>query len=200
MFANETFDGFIKLLLRSYTEMVTEFIPINEIALSRKSAATRDTVYQYLVKLSSLNIIRYIKGKITVLLIFTKERLIRKVVMISLKNYLHVKEKDEIRLKKMIEYADSDNYYRSVFLFNYFGEEANLCGIYDVCRERNELNLSKYEFDLILEEIKTILGEKSLYDEDLVKMIEHPEDKVITVILWKFDHNKIVQDKDLKLM
>ena len=60
--ANESFDGFIKLLLRSYTGMFSEFVPINEEALSRKSAATRDTIYQYLVKLSSLNIIRYIPG------------------------------------------------------------------------------------------------------------------------------------------
>ena len=61
--ANESFDVFIKLLLRSYTGMFSEFVAINEEALSRKSAATRDTIYHYLVKLSSLNIIRYIPGK-----------------------------------------------------------------------------------------------------------------------------------------
>ena len=41
-------------------------------------------------------------------------------------------------------------------LLDYFGEESDRCGICDVCRERNELDLSKYEFDLILEEIKTV--------------------------------------------
>ena len=51
---------------------------------------------------------------------------------------------------------------RSVILLDYFGEESDRCGICDVCRERNELDLSKYEFDLILEEIKDILaGQKS---------------------------------------
>ena len=34
--ANESFDGFIKLLLRSYTGMFSEFVPINEEALSRE--------------------------------------------------------------------------------------------------------------------------------------------------------------------
>ncbi len=76
--ANESFDGFIKLLLRSYTGMFTEFVAINEETLSRKAAITRDTIYQYLVKLSSLNIIRYIPGKKTALVIFTEERLIGK--------------------------------------------------------------------------------------------------------------------------
>ena len=197
--ANESFDGFIKLLLRSYTGMFSEFVPINEETLSKKSAATRNTIYQYLVKLASFNIIRFIPGKKTALVIFTEERLMRKALLISPDNYLHVKEKYEIRVNKMIEYAESENRCRSAFLLDYFGEEADRCGICDVCRERNELDLSKYEFDLILEEIKSFLSENSPDPEELVKVINHPEDKVIKVIRWLLDHNKIEQDKDHKL-
>jgi ATP-dependent DNA helicase RecQ len=197
--ANESFDGFIKLLLRSYTGMFTEFVPINEETLSKKSAATRDTIYQYLVKLSSLNIIRYIPGKKTALVIFTEERLGRKALLISPDNYLHVKEKYEVRLNRMIEYADSDSRCRSVVLLDYFGEESDRCGICDVCRERNELDLSKYEFDLILEEIKTVLGEQNPDAVELAKMVDYPEDKVIKVIRWLLDHNKVIPDKDHKL-
>ncbi len=47
--------------------MFSEYVAINEDALSKKSAATRDTIYQYLVKLSSFNIISYIPGKKTAL-------------------------------------------------------------------------------------------------------------------------------------
>jgi ATP-dependent DNA helicase RecQ len=197
--ANESFDGFIKLLLRSYTGMFSEFVPINEEALSRKSAAKRDTVYQYLVKLSALNIIRYIPGKKTALVIFTEERLVRKALMISPDNYLRVKERYEIRLNKMIDYADSDSHCRSVYLLDYFGEESDRCGICDVCRERNELDLSKYEFDIILEEIKSVLDDKNPDAEELVKLIDYPEERVIKVIRWLLDHNKIIQDKDYKL-
>jgi ATP-dependent DNA helicase RecQ len=197
--ANESFDGFIKLLLRSYTGMFSEFVPINEEALLRKSAATRETIYQYLVKLSSLNIIRYIPGKKSALVIFTEERLVRKALMISPDNYLNVKEKYEIRLDKMIGYADSDTHCRSVYLLDYFGEESDRCGTCDVCRERNELELSKYEFDLILDEIKSVLIEKNPDAEELVKLIDYPEDRVIKVIRWLLDHNKILPDRDHKL-
>ena len=197
--ANETFDGFIKLLLRSYTGMFSEFVPVNEDALSRKSAATRDTIYQYLVKLSSLNIIRYIPGKKSALVILTEERLMRKALLISPDNYLNVKEKYEIRLNRMIEYADSEGHCRSVYLLEYFGEESDRCGICDVCRERNELDLSKYEFDIILEEIKSILSENNPDAGELVKLIDYPEDRVIKVIRWLLDHNKILQDRDHKL-
>jgi len=197
--ANESFDGFIKLILRSYTGMFTEFVAINEESLARKAAITRDKVYQYLVKLSSMNIIRYIPGKKTALVIFTEERLERKALMISPDNYLHVKEKYSARLEKMIDYAESNNRCRSVMLLDYFGEEADRCGTCDVCRERNELDLSKYEFDIILDEIKSILAEKNPDSQELVSMISYPEEKVIKVIRWLLDHNKIIQDSDHKL-
>jgi ATP-dependent DNA helicase RecQ len=198
--ANESFDGFIKLLLRSYTGMFTEFIPVNEEALAKKSALSRDTIYRFLVRLSSLNIIRYIPGKKTTLVIFNEERLVRKALMISPENYLHVKEKYILRLNKMIDYADLNTRCRSVTLLDYFGEETDRCGICDVCRERNELDLSKYEFDLILEEIKDILAGQKPDAEKLVKIINYPEEKVIKVVRWLIDHKKIITDADFRLI
>ncbi len=198
--ANESFDGFIKLLLRSYTGMFSEFVAINEETLAKKAAISRDTVYQYLVKLASMNIIRYIPGKKTALVIFTEERLVRKALMISPDNYLHVKEKYSLRLEKMIDYAESKNRCRSVMLLDYFGEESDRCGTCDVCRERNELDLSKYEFDRILEEIKGILADKQPDAEELVKLCTYPEEKVIKVTRWLLDHDKIVRDKDYRLL
>ncbi len=197
--ANESFDSFIKLLLRSYTGLFTEFVSVNEDALSKKSAASRDTIYQYLKRLSSMNIIKYIPGKKTALVIFTEERLVRKALLISTENYLKVKERYEQRLERMIAYADSDTHCRSVFLLNYFGEEADRCGICDVCRKRNELDLSKYEFDMIVSDIKNVLAKSNPDPEELVKMISHPEEKVIKVIRWLLDHNEISQDKFRKL-
>lgn len=197
--ANESFDSFIKLLLRSYTGMFSEFVPISEEALSRKSGAGRNTVYQYLVKLSSYNIIRYIPGKKSALVIFSEERLVRKALFISPENYLQVKEKYEVRLSRMIDYTESDNRCRSVTLLDYFDEESDRCGVCDVCRKRNELDLSKYEFDLILEEIKSVLGENNPDAEELVKMIGYPEDKAIKVIRWLLDHNKLHRDEGMKL-
>jgi ATP-dependent DNA helicase RecQ len=197
--ANEPFDSFIKLLLRSYSGMFSEFVPINEDLLSKKLAITRDAVYQYLVKLSAMNVIKYIPGKKTALVIFTEERLIRKALLISPDNYLKVKEKYVLRVNRMLDYADSTTRCRSVMLLDYFGEESERCGVCDVCRERNELDLSKYEFDIILEEIKKVLEEEGVDAGQLVKKIDIPEDKVIKVVRWLLDRDKIIQDKDHKL-
>ncbi len=197
--ANETYDKFIKLLLRSYTGMFTEYVPINEEMLAGKAGISRDTVYQFLVRLSSSNIIHYIPGKKTPLIIFTEERLDRKSLSISPENYLHVKEKYMMRLEKMLEYAESENRCRSVMLLEYFGEESERCGTCDVCRKRNELELSRYEFDIILEEIKSILKNENPDARELISKMRYPEEKVIKVIRWLLDHNKIVKDEGMKL-
>ncbi|MGQ9620502.1 MAG: RecQ family ATP-dependent DNA helicase, partial [Bacteroidales bacterium] len=197
--ANESYDRFIKLLLRSYTGMFTEYVLVNEDILAKKAALSRETVYQYLVRLSLLNILHYIPGKKTPLVIFTEERLDRKTLFISPENYLHVKEKYLLRLEKMLEYAESDNKCRSAILLEYFGEEADRCGNCDVCRKRNELELSKYEFDIILYEIKSVLSREKPDVRELVKKIGYPEEKVVKVIRWLLDHNKIQQDETMKL-
>jgi ATP-dependent DNA helicase RecQ len=119
--ANAAYDSFIKLLLRSYTGMFSEFMPINEEMLSKKSGLQRDSVYQYLIRLANQNIIRYIPGKKSPLVIFTEERLDRKSLFISPENYLYVKEKYIFRLEKMIEYVVSNNRCRSAVLLDYFG-------------------------------------------------------------------------------
>ncbi len=197
--ANESFDSFIKLLLRSYTGMFSEFVPVNEEMLSRKSGASRDVIYNYLLKLSTYNIIKYIPGKKSALVIFTEERLVRKALFISPENYLLVKKKYEDRVKRMIDYAETENKCRSAILLEYFGEEADRCGVCDVCRKRNELELSKYEFDLILEEIKKLLSQKQLDASELVKHISYPEDKTVKVIRWLLDHGKLNTGEDRKL-
>ena len=194
--ANETYDGFIKLLLRSYSGMFTEFVPVNEEILSKKSGLSRDTIYQMLVRLSAQNIIRYIPGKKTPLVIFTEERLDRKGLFISPDNYLHVKEKYISRVDRMIEYVESTTRCRSVILLDYFGEESERCGKCDICRERNELDMSKYEFDLILDKIKLLITSGNITLDIIAVNIDFPEEKVIKVIRWLLDHNKISPGDD----
>jgi ATP-dependent DNA helicase RecQ len=191
--ANEAFDSFIKLLLRSYTGMFSGFVPVNEDDLSRKTGATRDTVYQYLVKLSSFNIIKYIPGKKTALVIFKEERLMRKALMISPENYLIVREKYEDRLNKMIDYADSSDRCRSVLLLDYFGEESGKCGNCDVCRAKNEGEPARDESEIISNEISALLEKGDADASSIVNSLEYPEDKVVKVIRWLLDNNRIVQ-------
>ncbi len=198
--ANEEYDRFIKLLLRTYSGMFSEFIPINEENLANRSGMTREAIYQYLLRLTSQGIIHFIPGKKSPLVIFTEERLDRSHLIISPELYLKVKENYIERVAKIIEYAENKTRCRSAFLTGYFGEENRRCGLCDTCQERNELELSKYEFDLIIDQIKELVGKNPMRPEDLARALNIPDERSARVIRWLLDHEKLHYDDDHKLM
>jgi ATP-dependent DNA helicase RecQ len=197
--ANEEYDRFIKLLLRTYSGMFSEFVPINEESLASRSGLTRDTIYQYLLRLSSQGIIHFIPGKKSPLVIFTEERLGRTHLRISPELYLKVKENYIERVATITEYADNKTRCRPAFLTAYFGEENGRCGMCDTCQERNEMELSKYEFDIIIDKIKELVAEKPLRPEELESKMELPQEKTVKVIRWLLDHEKLVYDSEHRL-
>jgi len=197
--ANEEYDKFIKLLLRTYSGMFSEFVPINEEVISNRTGLSKDGIYQYLLRLSQQGIIHFIPGKKSPLMIFTEERLDRSQLKISPDIYLKVKENYIERVEKMIEYAENTNRCRADFLASYFGEEGGRCGICDLCLERNELDMSKYEFDIILNKIKELVSSGNLRVEELNDRLETPQENNIKVIRWLLDHGKLTRDDDNKL-
>jgi ATP-dependent DNA helicase RecQ len=198
--ANEEYDRFIKLLLRTYSGMFSEFVPINEETLANRSGLTREAIYQYLLRLTSQGIIHFIPGKKSPLVIFTEERLDRSHLTISPDVYLRVRENHIERVAKITEYAENKTRCRSAFLTNYFGEENGRCGMCDTCLERNELELSKYEFDLIIDRIKELLADSTMRPEDLAAAMEFPTEKSTKVIRWLLDHEKLLYDDAHKLL
>ena len=197
--ANEEYDRFIKLLLRTYSGMFSEFVPINEESLAARSGLTREAIYHYLLRLSSQGIIHFIPGKKSPLVIFTEERLGRTHLRISPELYLKVKENYIERVAKITEYADNKTRCRPAFLAAYFGEENGRCGLCDTCQERNELELSKYEFDIIIDKIKELVADRPLRPEELESQMDLPQDKTVKVIRWLLDHEKLVYDNEHRL-
>lgn len=197
--ANRTMDGFIKLLLRSYTGMFTGFVAINEDFLSQKTGLDRDKIYNFLTHLSSHNIIRYIPGKKSALIVFVEERLDRKSLLITRENHIDVKERFTERLEAMLSYVTNESKCRASMLLEYFGQESKRCGSCDVCLSRNELDLSKYEFDMILDEIKYLLSSREMEIDELIAKSKNNEDDLIKVVRWLLDRDKILKDKSNKL-
>lgn len=195
--ANVKFDGFIKLLLRSYTGIFTEYVSINERSLAQNANVHIDIVYQYLSKLNNMKIIRYIPQKKTPLIIFTEERLDQKSLFISKENYKKRKECFVLRMQSVIDYATNQDLCRSQVLLSYFGEkDSNPCGKCDVCKKGSKLKLGKQEFNSIMDNIKTLLCEEALLLDQLVDRIKFDEDKTLKVIQWLFDNDTIYYQQD----
>jgi ATP-dependent DNA helicase RecQ len=197
--ANAAEDKFIKLLLRSYSGLFTGYCAIDEGDLARKAEITSQAVSSYLIKLGRDKIISFIPRKKVPQIFYSEERLELKSVSFAADKYKLRKEMYTKRIAAVTDYA-THNKCRSQQLLNYFGDlNAERCGVCDVCTKRNELNLSKYEFDLVLEAVKKKLEKDAMPLEQLVDSIKQNSDKVIKVIQWLLDNEKIVKDDDLLL-
>ncbi|MGM0407006.1 MAG: RecQ family zinc-binding domain-containing protein, partial [Bacteroidota bacterium] len=193
--ANAKFDGFIKLILRSYTGLFSDYVKIDEQSLARKANISIDAVYKYLNKLKGLGILNYIPQKKNPFIVFTEERLDDKSMHLSKENYDFRKKRYIGRMDAVLYYGSSNNKCRSQILLSYFGEgNPDRCGECDVCTRRNELDLSKYEFDLILEDIKEKLKNKNVSIDDLIPTVKQNKEKSLKVLQWLLDNNKIIKD------
>ncbi|MDR3286953.1 MAG: RecQ family ATP-dependent DNA helicase [Prevotellaceae bacterium] len=187
-------DSFIKLILRAYTGLFTNYTNIDEAYLAKFGNTTPDIIKKYLIELSRNKLISYIPQKRTPLLILTENRLEEANVRISPENYKFLKERYKNRMDAMINYATSTTKCRSQILLSYFGENNNYrCGQCDICKTRNELDLSAYEFDLIVEQLKQQIANNELKLAEIVDKINISPQKTIKVVRWLLDTGKITE-------
>lgn len=197
---NEKLDSFIKMLLRTYSGVFNDFTNISEVYLAKKGNTSPETIINLLKVLQQYKIIKYIPKIDKPLIHFVSERLEDKGILFNKKDLDLQKERVLDRLENMLTYATSTNKCRSQQLLAYFGEnDTSRCGVCDVCARRNELGLSKYEFDLILEKVKNNINLEPVLLNVLVDQIDSNESKIIKVIQWLFDNNKIEYDDEQKL-
>jgi ATP-dependent DNA helicase RecQ len=195
--ANTAFDGFIKLMLRSYEGLFSDYVSIDEKVVAKRADTNVDTVFKYLSKLSSLGILKYIPRRNNPVVVFIEERLEDTSLHISYENYSARKERYIARISTMIKYASTSGKCRSQILLSYFGEkDAYRCGQCDVCQKRNELDISQYEFDIIVDELKKEISEQPA---NLVILVDkyaarYTQEKIMKVIQWLLDHGKIFYD------
>ncbi len=198
--ANRNYDGFIKLVLRSYSGLFTNFTLISEPLLAKRAGVSEKVIYDYLKFLNKLNVIDYIPRKNKPLIIYTQSRVAPESLQISGKDYRFRKERFEKRIASVLHYANSTAKCRSQILLEYFGQKnPNRCGQCDVCLKRNELGLSKYEFDLILNKIKALIQEKPLLLNEILESVKLHQDKLIKVIEYLFDNGKITRNEENKI-
>jgi len=198
--SNSVFDGFIKLLLRSYTGVFTEYTAIDEIQLAKRANVDIEVVKQYLGKLVALGVISYIPQKRSPMVIFFEERLDEKSLYISKETYQLRKERYSERAHAMLQYATLSDKCRSQTLLEYFGEYGSpACGECDVCRKKKESVLRQEEFNLIRDEILAVLSLEPLIPEQLFERVAVHRDKVIEVLQWLLDNDQLRMNADMKL-
>lgn len=191
---NPNIDVFIKTILRSHTGLFEEFVKIDEFDLAKKLKTTRDKIEKVLDYLLHLHVISYTKQTNLPQITYLTPRLESKTLYISKQHYTERKEVAITKMESVIYYAYSKHKCRSQILLGYFGEnDSYRCGVCDVCLERNKLELSDIEFSNVSDQIKKTLAVQHLTINALVNKITGVrEDKVIKVIQWLTENDKII--------
>ncbi len=198
---NERMDLFVKTILRSYTGLFTEFVKIDEDQIAKRLDITREKVEANITDLEKYQIAVYVRRKGLPLITFLTERTDAKDISISTEHYSDRKREAETRLKSVLGYIGNTTLCRSRQLLQYFNEpQSKRCGKCDVCIERNKIELSELEFDSILQKIKPLLISKPFTMEEIIQEIKNiNEDKIINVVQWLLDNDKIVYNQQQKL-
>lgn len=198
---NEKFDSFIKLLLRSYTGMFSQFVNINEGTLAKRSGLSMENIYVYLKNLAKVNIISYVPQKQNPVITYLEERLDEPSLLISPKHYNFRRERYVSRMEEMLRYAKSTKICRSQFLLSYFGElNSPRCGKCDVCRADTGETLDSVEFEQVRNKIELMLKESAMAVETLIAQSGIETEKVLWVIDWLIDQNMVTRDEEFNLL
>lgn len=198
--AHKSYDKLLKLLLRSYGGLFNDFVNINEADLAKKLGIDENSLIAMFKKLELINIITYDPQLNKPKLIFQQARLESKDFILDPENYQFLKDNALSRLNAMISYIETSTKCRTKILLSYFGESTSKrCGKCDICIQRNKLNMSEFEFDEIANVIKPILKNEPMTMIELINEIDHLNDqRIITVVNWLTDNNKIKIDANNK--
>jgi len=193
--ANEKYDNFIKLLLRSYSGLFSFFVPIEERELARRANLPTNIIEETLAQLAKRQIILYQPQTENPRLTFLQNRVEIRHLFFSKEVYNDRKKVAQNRLDSVVNYVTSNTKCRNKLLLEYFDEKQSIrCGKCDVCLRRNKEEISQEEFDGLQKSILFLLEKENLDIDSLVKKLRYPEVKIIQVVRWLLDNELIGKD------
>lgn len=192
---SEDTEKLIRILLRSYTGLFTDYAYISEDNLSTRSGLSKQQIYETLISLSRQHILHYIPAKKTPYIIYTRERQETERVYLSKEVYEDRKESYVQRINAMIEYAESENRCRSRMLLRYFGEKnEHNCGQCDICLQQHQSGLKSGEFESISQQLQALLKENPLSLQEIKDKMQVPENHLMKVVSYLVSEEIIRQE------
>lgn len=172
--ANDRYDAVIKLMLRAYSGMFSDFVKIDEHNLAAKAKVTPELVMNALSSLNNMGVLYYLKPKKTPHIIYTAERLDDKSLLFGKREYEEQESMVRMRMETMIHYATTAYRCRSQMLLMYFGEmDPFPCKQCDVCLGPVEARPGSADKVQIQQEIKAILEKGPVDMPRLNSLIGH---------------------------
>ncbi|WP_295729342.1 ATP-dependent DNA helicase RecQ [uncultured Muribaculum sp.] len=158
---DNTKEKVFNVLMRSYTGLFADFIPIDESMIASRAETTEQQVCETLVVLSRMHILQYIPRKTTPYILYTSSRQLPPHILIPPAIYEEQRRRMEMRLEAMKEFAFGSVECRVNVMLRYFGEKPrDVCGTCDECRRRKKRDLSPDRRHELGESLRYMIGQQ----------------------------------------
>jgi ATP-dependent DNA helicase RecQ len=196
---NAEADKILRVILRSYSGVFTDFTRISENEIARRSGIDSPKVSQLLLRMQKLGIIEYLPHKNLPQLIFSTERLNPDDILLSKTFYSQRKSEAFAMFDSIVNYATSNSECRSRMLVSYFGETNSAqCGICDICLQRKRKAITDKKSNEIVASITGILANGNTSITEIVSQMHHvKENDLIAVLRWLIEEGKVQEDGEI---
>lgn len=190
---NAEADKILRIILRSYSGVFTDFTRISENEIARRSGVDSPKVNELLIRMQRLGIIEYLPHKSTPQLIFNTERLNESDIALSKTFYFGRKKEAFSMLESIISYASTEIECRSRMLVSYFGEKKSEdCEVCDFCLKRKRKDITVRISMEIEQSIFSLLSESSFSVSDIVRALkQNKENEVLAIIRGLIEEGRI---------
>ena len=196
--AHTKYDAFIKMILRMYGGVFTDFVPISELFIAKTLHYKTSDVEAMLADLDKMKVLSYKRKTDKPQIIFTSPRVDASYLYLTDSNYNGLKKNALSRMEGMIDYVQDNNRCRSNMLLRYFGEENDTpCRKCDVCITSRK---KTKDTDTLQQQIVDILKNNPM---TIVQLVEHldnvAEDTIATVVRAMLEYGLLEMNDDLQL-
>ena len=131
-------DRFVKLLLRMYTGLFTEYVPVDIARIAQAGRYAPAVAEEKLRELARRQVLKFIPAINAPMLTLHTERLVPKNLRLPQQDWDDRVRRRTERLDAFVSVVENDAECRCTQMYRYFGQEdAKPCGKCDVCRLQN---------------------------------------------------------------
>lgn len=186
-------EEFVKLILRSYSGIFSQYVRIDEEVLASRSQLTVQETMDSLKQLQNDGVLSYQPKSNIPLLIFTENRIDEKYIYFEPEMYELRKTKALERMESVRQYVTRADMCRSRLLLSYFGEDGSEpCGQCDVCihsRKKNRENRDSEIAEMAKKYFKEGVTDKKMLFTKLSE--KYDESDIVSVMRWMIDHGEL---------
>lgn len=188
----------IAFLLRNHPGILSNFVKINEEAISHNLGVEVETIQETLKKLESLNFLIFKQRSSKPQIHFNTDRMDIRHFALSDEVYRNRKEDAAKRIQAVIDFVNDNSTCRSIQLLRYFGEKTRKkCGKCDVCNNDNRIGLGDNDYKEISNLIHNDLDNGSFHISEAPQHAKgYFEEKVFEVVRIMIDNGVIIQDEE----